>query len=605
MNILGLSCYYHDASACLVQDGKAVAAVQEEAFSRIKHDPAFPRQAVAFCLQQAGISIRDVDHVVFYEKPFLKFERLLETYVANAPYGWPSFLKAMPVWLKQKLWIPDLIQKELEWEGKVLFTEHHESHAASAFYPSPFKKAAFLTTDGVGEWATSSWGMGEDKTLRIQAELNFPHSLGLLYSAFTYFTGFRVNSGEYKLMGLAPYGEPRYVQTIYDHLISVKEDGSYRLNLDYFTYMTGLRMTGRKFEALFGGVARKPESPITQREMDLARSVQVVTEEIMLKTAWHIRKETGAENLCLAGGVALNCVANGRLHRESGFKGIWIQPASGDAGGALGAALLAWHEYVQEDRMPANALFDPYLGPAYTDEAIRRFLETEAIPFEEVGYEVLPDRTAALLAAQRTVGWFQGRMEFGPRALGNRSILADPRGTDVQKNVNLKIKFRESFRPFAPSVLRHRVQEWFGLETDSPYMLLVAPVKGWQAPNVTPNAHMQSRLETQQAHSPIPAVTHVDGSARIQTVHPALNPLYHRLLTAFEAQTGCPVLVNTSFNVRGEPIVCSPQEAFNCFVRTHLDALVLGPFLITKNMLPEKFHEAFSADKIAETYGLD
>lgn len=605
MNILGLSCYYHDASACLVQDGKAVAAVQEEAFSRIKHDPAFPRQAVAFCLQQAGISIRDVDHVVFYEKPFLKFERLLETYVANAPYGWPSFLKAMPVWLKQKLWIPDLIQKELEWEGKVLFTEHHESHAASAFYPSPFKKAAFLTTDGVGEWATSSWGMGEDKTLRIQAELNFPHSLGLLYSAFTYFTGFRVNSGEYKLMGLAPYGEPRYVQTIYDHLISVKEDGSYRLNLDYFTYMTGLRMTGRKFETLFGGAARKPESPITQREMDLARSVQVVTEEIMLKTARHIRKETRAENLCLAGGVALNCVANGRLHRESGFKGIWIQPASGDAGGALGAALLAWHEYVQEDRMPANALFDPYLGPAYTDEAIRRFLETEAIPFEEVGYEVLPDRTAALLAAQRTVGWFQGRMEFGPRALGNRSILADPRGTDVQKNVNLKIKFRESFRPFAPSVLRHRVQEWFGLETDSPYMLLVAPVKGWQAPNVTPNAHMQSRLETQQAHSPIPAVTHVDGSARIQTVHPALNPLYHRLLTAFEAQTGCPVLVNTSFNVRGEPIVCSPQEAFNCFVRTHLDALVLGPFLITKNMLPEKFHEAFSADKIAETYGLD
>lgn len=605
MNILGLSCYYHDASACLVQDGKAVAAVQEEAFSRIKHDPAFPRQAVAFCLQQAGISIRDVDHVVFYEKPFLKFERLLETYVANAPYGWPSFLKAMPVWLKQKLWIPDLIQKELEWEGKVLFTEHHESHAASAFYPSPFKKAAFLTTDGVGEWATSSWGMGEDKTLRIQAELNFPHSLGLLYSAFTYFTGFRVNSGEYKLMGLAPYGEPRYVQTIYDHLISVKEDGSYRLNLDYFTYMTGLRMTGRKFETLFGGAARKPESPITQREMDLARSVQVVTEEIMLKTARHIRKETRAENLCLAGGVALNCVANGRLHRESGFKEIWIQPASGDAGGALGAALLAWHEYVQEDRTPPNALFDPYLGPAYTDEAIRRFLETEAIPFEEVGYEVLPDRTAALLAAQRTVGWFQGRMEFGPRALGNRSILADPRGTDVQKNVNLKIKFRESFRPFAPSVLRHRVQEWFGLETDSPYMLLVAPVKGWQAPNVTPNAHMQSRLETQQAHSPIPAVTHVDGSARIQTVHPALNPLYHRLLTAFEAQTGCPVLVNTSFNVRGEPIVCSPQEAFNCFVRTHLDALVLGPFLITKNMLPEKFHEAFSADKIAETYGLD
>lgn len=605
MNILGLSCYYHDAAACLIQDGKVVAAAQEEAFSRKKHDPAFPRQAVAFCLQQAGISIREVDHVVFYEKPFLKFERLLETYVANAPYGWPSFLKAIPVWLKQKLWIPDLIQKELEWDGKVLFTEHHESHAASAFYPSPFTKAAFLTTDGVGEWATSSWGIGEGKKLRIQAELNFPHSLGLLYSAFTYFTGFRVNSGEYKLMGLAPYGEPCYVQTIYDHLISVKEDGSYRLNLDYFTYMTGLRMTGRKFEALFGGAARKPESPITQREMDLARSVQVVTEEIMLKTARHIRKETRAENLCLAGGVALNCVANGRLHRESGFKEIWIQPASGDAGGALGAALLVWHDYEQKDRTPSNALFDPYLGPAYTDEAIRIFLETEAIPFEEVGYEALPDRTAALLAAQHTVGWFQGRMEFGPRALGNRSILADPRGTDVQKNVNLKIKFRESFRPFAPSVLRDRVQEWFGLETDSPYMLLVAPVKGWKAPKETPNTDLQSRLETQQAHSPIPAVTHVDGSARIQTVHPTLNPLYHRLLTAFEAQTGCPVLVNTSFNVRGEPIVCSPQEAFTCFVRTHLDALVLGPFLITKHMLPEKFNEAFSADKIAETYGLD
>jgi len=605
LNILGLSCYYHDAAACLIQDGKVVAAAQEEAFSRKKHDPAFPRQAVAFCLQQAGISIREVDHVVFYEKPFLKFERLLETYVANAPYGWPSFLKAIPVWLKQKLWIPDLIQKELEWDGKVLFTEHHESHAASAFYPSPFTKAAFLTTDGVGEWATSSWGIGEGKKLRIQAELNFPHSLGLLYSAFTYFTGFRVNSGEYKLMGLAPYGEPCYVQTIYDHLISVKEDGSYRLNLDYFTYMTGLRMTGRKFEALFGGAARKPESPITQREMDLARSVQVVTEEIMLKTARHIRKETRAENLCLAGGVALNCVANGRLHRESGFKEIWIQPASGDAGGALGAALLVWHDYEQKDRTPSNALFDPYLGPAYTDEAIRIFLETEAIPFEEVGYEALPDRTAALLAAQHTVGWFQGRMEFGPRALGNRSILADPRGTDVQKNVNLKIKFRESFRPFAPSVLRDRVQEWFGLETDSPYMLLVAPVKGWKAPKETPNTDLQSRLETQQAHSPIPAVTHVDGSARIQTVHPTLNPLYHRLLTAFEAQTGCPVLVNTSFNVRGEPIVCSPQEAFTCFVRTHLDALVLGPFLITKHMLPEKFNEAFSADKIAETYGLD
>jgi len=606
LNILGLSCYYHDAAACLVQDGRVVAAAQEEAFTRKKHDPDFPRQAVAFCLKQASITMGDVDHVVFYEKPFLKFERLLETYVANAPFGWPSFLKAMPVWLKQKLWIPDLIQKELNWEGKVLFTEHHESHAASAFYPSPFRKAAFLTTDGVGEWATSSWGVGSGNKLRIQAELNFPHSLGLLYSAFTYFTGFRVNSGEYKLMGLAPYGEPRYVQRIYDHLISVKEDGSYRLNLDYFTYMTGLRMTGKRFESLFGGPARTPESPITQREMDLARSVQVVTEEIILKTARHIRKETHAENLCLAGGVALNCVSNGRLFREAGFREIWIQPASGDAGGALGAALLVWHEYVQQDRDTfQGALFDPYLGPAFSDEDIRAFLESEKIPYEEVGYDALPKQVAALLAQQQTVGWFQGRMEFGPRALGNRSILADPRGTDVQKTVNLKIKFRESFRPFAPSVLRHRVQDWFDLEADSPYMLLVAPVKGWKAPNETNSKNMQARLEERQAHSAIPAVTHVDGSARIQTVHPELNSLYHRLLMAFEALTDCPVLVNTSFNVRGEPIVCSPQEAFTCFVRTHLDVLVLGPFLITKQMLPLSLQKAFSPDEIAHAYGLD
>ncbi|MBL7978565.1 MAG: carbamoyltransferase [Bacteroidetes Order II. Incertae sedis bacterium] len=606
MNILGLSCYYHDAAACLVQDGRVVAAVQEEAFTRKKHDPDFPRHAVAFCLRQANITIGDVDHVVFYEKPFLKFERLLETYVANAPFGWPSFLKAMPIWLKQKLWIPDLIQKELNWEGKVLFTEHHESHAASAFYPSPFQEAAFLTMDGVGEWATSSWGVGSGNKLRIQAALNFPHSLGLLYSAFTYFTGFRVNSGEYKLMGLAPYGEPRYVQKIYDHLISVKEDGSYRLNLDYFTYMTGLRMTGKRFESLFGGPARTPESPITQREMDLARSVQVVTEEIMLKTARHIRKETHAENLCLAGGVALNCVANGRLLREAGFRKIWVQPASGDAGGALGAALLVWHDYAKQDRSASErAFFDPYLGPSFADDDIRAFLESEKIPCEEVGYEALPERTATLLAQQQTVGWFQGRMEFGPRALGNRSILADPRGTDVQKNVNLKIKFRESFRPFAPSVLRHRVQDWFDLEADSPYMLLVAPVKGWKAPDEAGSENIQTRLEERQAHSTIPAVTHVDGSARIQTVHPELNPLYHRLLTAFEALTDCPVLVNTSFNVRGEPIVCSPKEAFTCFVRTHLDVLVLGPFLITKQMLPLSLQKAFSPDEIAEVYGLD
>ena len=578
--------------------------MQEEAFTRIKHDAEFPRNALAYCLKTGGITAQDLDYVVFYEKPFLKFERLLETAVAEAPRGLPSFLKAMPVWIRQKLWIPDLIHKELGAEVPLLFPEHHESHPPSAFFPSPFKEAAFLTTDGVGEWATTSWGTGRDNTFRIHAEISFPHSLGLLYSAFTYFTGFRVNSGEYKLMGLAPYGEPKYVQTILDHLIDLKEDGSYRLNLDYFDYTHGLRMTGRKFADLFGGPSRAAESALTQREMDLARSVQVVTEEAVLRMARHIRQKTGAKNLCLAGGVALNCVANGRLWRESGFDGLWIQPASGDAGGALGAALMAWHTYAEQPRTP-EPLFNPYLGPAYTDAQLKAFLDAQAVPYEDVGYSQLPEHVAKLIADQQVIGWFQGRMEYGPRALGNRSIIADARGVDVQKTVNLKIKFRESFRPFAPSVLREDVPDWFDLETDSPYMLLVAQVKNWSANAEAPPDNMQARLKSKQERSPIPAVTHVDGSARIQTVHPELNPLYARLLAAFKAETGCPVVVNTSFNVRGEPIVQSPEDAWRCFLNTHLDVLVLGPYVIRKSTLPESLQKALSADEIAKTYGLD
>ncbi|RMH52830.1 MAG: hypothetical protein D6685_16210 [Bacteroidetes bacterium] len=600
MTILGISCWYHDAAACLVRDGRIVAAAQEERFSRIKHDPSFPARAIDYCLREAGVTVDDLDAVAFYDKPFLKFERLLETYLAYAPAGLPSFLKAMPLWLKQKLWIPDLIARELGFDGPILFPEHHESHAASAFYPSPFEEAAFLTTDGVGEWATTSYGVGRGRELAMHAEIHFPHSLGLLYSAFTYFCGFKVNSGEYKLMGLAPYGEPRYVQAILDELIDLRADGSFRLNMRYFPYPAGLRMTGRRFAARFGGPPRAPEGPLTQREMDLARSVQAVTEEVVLRMARHVHAETGLPNLCLAGGVALNCVANGRLLREGPFERLWIQPAAGDAGGALGAALMAWHGWAAQPRTPLapDAMQGAYLGPAFSEDAIAAFLTGAGLPFEHVGYADLPDRVAALLAEGQVVGWFQGRMEFGPRALGHRSILADPRGRDVQRTVNLKIKFRESFRPFAPSVTAERAADVFDLDVPSPYMLLVAGVRG-----ATVGGEGLDRLR--HVDSPVPAVTHVDGSARVQTVDAATNPLFHRLLRAFEARTGCPVLVNTSFNVRGEPIVCTPEDAYRCFRRTHLDALVLGPFLLTKAMFPDAEAAVLSAEAVAQTYGLD
>lgn len=598
MDILGISCWYHDAAACLVRDGKIIAAAQEERFTRRKHDAQFPAQATAYCLREAGILRPDL--VAFYDKPFLKFERLLETYVAVAPRGLRSFIKAMPLWLKQKLWIPDLIAEKLGFDGPIVFPEHHESHAASAFFPSPFERAAFLTTDGVGEWTTTSYGLGEDNRLSIQKEIHFPHSLGLLYSAFTYFTGFKVNSGEYKLMGLAPYGEPAFVETIYDHLVDLKPDGSFRLNMDYFTYAHGLTMTGKRFAALFGGPRRAPESPLTKREMDLARSVQTVTEEIILRMSRHVQRETGARNLCLAGGVALNCVATGRVLREVPFDDLWIQPAAGDAGGALGAALIAWHEHQGQPRsltLP-DAMQGAFLGPEFSDDEIGTFLERENIPHERLDADGLYSETARLLANQQVVGWFQGRMEFGPRALGARSILADPRGADVQRTVNLKVKFRESFRPFAPAVLRERVEEFFDLDRDSPYMLLVAPVRDAEirGEGLDRRHHIASRL---------PAVTHVDGSARIQTVRQGTNPALYRLLRAFEAQTGCPVLVNTSFNVRGEPIVCTPVDAYTCFRRTNLDVLVMGSFMIRKDMFPDADEAVLTAEEVVEHYGLD
>ncbi|HEY7472670.1 MAG TPA: carbamoyltransferase [Gemmatimonadota bacterium] len=600
MDVLGISCWYHDAAACLVRDGAIVAAAQEERFTRHKHDPRFPRRAIDYCLQAGGIASRDLDAVAFYDKPFLKFERLLETYTSYAPRGLASFLEAMPQWLKQKLWIPDLLSRELDYEGPLVFTEHHHSHAASAFYPSPFERAGFLTTDGVGEWATTSFGAGRDSGLTILGEIRFPHSLGLLYSAFTYFCGFRVNSGEYKLMGLAPYGRPRYVDTIRDRLIDLRDDGSFRLNMEYFTYPVGLTMTGRRFADLFGGPPRAPEGALTEREMDLARSIQEVTEEAMLKMARHVHRETGERNLCLAGGVALNCVANGKLLREGPFERLWIQPAAGDAGGALGAALVAWHEWAGEPRRPApgDSMAGSFLGPAFEDADVVAYLDREGIPHERVGYDDLPARVAALLSEGKVVGWFQGRMEFGPRALGARSILADPRGREVQRTVNLKIKFRESFRPFAPSVRTERAAEYFDLAVASPYMLLVAQVRGASIEGVG-----LDRLR--HVESPVPAVTHVDGSARVQTVDEATNPLFHRLLRAFEAMTGCGVVVNTSFNVRGEPIVCTPEDACRCFRRTHIDALAIGPCLVLKEELPDAEEAVYTAEEVAEVYGLD
>ncbi|HXJ32698.1 MAG TPA: carbamoyltransferase [Candidatus Eisenbacteria bacterium] len=590
--ILGLSAFYHDSAACLVRDGEIVAAAQEERFTRKKHDASFPRHAVAYVLREAGITIRDVDYVGFYDKPLLKFERLLEQYLGVAPRGLRSFLAAMPVWLKEKLFTRGLLARELDgFAGEFLFTEHHESHAASAFYPSPFVEAAVLTIDGVGEWATSSYGVGRGKDLELWAELHYPHSLGLLYSAFTYYTGFKVNSGEYKVMGLAPYGTPKYVDRIFERIVELKDDGSLKLDMRHFGYLDGLTMTRPAFDEVFDGPPRRPEAPLTQREMDIAASIQVVTEEIMLRMARHVHRETGMENLCLAGGVALNCVGNGRLLREGPFRRLWIQPAAGDAGGAVGVALAIHHKVLGNDRRlysEGDAMRGAYLGPADGDADVERVLRELGAVYERCDSEAaLVDRTARLLADEKVVGWHQGRMEFGPRALGARSILGDARSPKMQSVMNLKIKHRESFRPFAPSVLREHVREWFELDVDSPYMLLVAAVRPEHRIAMTPEQERLFGIERLNVpRSSIPAVTHVDYSARIQTVHRETNPRYHALLSRFHELTGCPVVVNTSFNVRGEPIVCTPRDSWRCFMRTEMDALVIGSFVLLKERQP-------------------
>ena len=594
-DILGISAYYHDSAACLIRDGEIIAAVQEERFTRKKHDPDFPHEAVQYCLKAGNISLTNLKYVVFYDKPLVKFERLLETYLAFAPKGVQSFVAAMPVWLKEKLLLKNLLQKELialspRWKKSdlppILFSEHHESHAASAFYPSPFDRAVVLCMDGVGEWATTSAWLGEGRSLQPLWELPFPHSLGLLYSAFTYYTGFKVNSGEYKVMGLAPYGEPKYVKAIYEHLIDLKPDGTFRLNMDYFNYCTGLTMTGRKFDEVFGGPPRKPESKLGQREMDLARSVQEVTEEVMLRVGRTLHRETGVENLCLAGGVALNCVGNGRILREGPFKNLWIQPAAGDAGGALGAALAAWHQYDEQPRPSRNGsdrMKGSYLGPSFTNEEVEQFLMKQHAPYVRLNGDDLFKRVAEELAAEKVVGWLQGRMEFGPRSLGGRSILGDARSPKMQSVMNLKIKYRESFRPFAPSVLRERVSEYFDLSSDSPYMLIVAPVlEKRRIPLRTEDKSLWGIDLLNVPRSDIPAITHIDYSARIQTVHSETNPSYYKLLKAFEVRTGYSVLVNTSFNVRGEPIVCTPEDAYRCFMRTEMDVLVLENCVLLK-----------------------
>ncbi len=585
MWILGISAYYHDSAACLVRDGVIVAAAQEERFSRKKHDHRFPSQAVAFCLRHAGIKADDLDYVVFYDKPLQKFDRLIETYLDYAPSGLRSFLQAMPLWLREKLWMREEISKQCGFKGKVLFTEHHEAHAASAFYPSPFESAAVLTIDGVGEWSTCSYGKGQGNQLDLLAEMVFPHSLGLLYSAFTYYTGFKVNSGEYKVMGLAPYGQPLYTQKILDELVDLRPDGSLRLNLRYFNFCQGLTMTNDAFDRLFGGAPRQPESPLTDREMDLARSVQEVTELAMTRMANHAHAVTGERNLCLAGGVALNCVGNGRILREGPFEKLWIQPAAGDAGGALGAALSVWHQYAGGPReiVHPDAMSGALLGPEFSHHEIRDFLGATGARYHQVDPSGLPERVAAVLADDKVVGWFQGRMEFGPRALGARSILGDARSPRMQSVMNLKIKFRESFRPFAPAVLRERVSDYFEMDCDSPYMLLVAPVRDdLRIPMTEEQSQLFGIDRLNVPRSTIPAVTHVDYSARVQTVCREQNQPYYDLLRAFERLTGCAVLVNTSFNVRGEPIVCTPEQAFTCFMRTEMDYLVLGDFLLDK-----------------------
>ncbi len=593
MHILGISAFYHDSAAALIEDGRVVAAAQEERFTRKKHDSNFPHHAVEYCLSEGGISGGDLDHVVFYEKPFVKFERLIETYLAFAPRGFPSFVKAMPLWLKEKLFLKRLlmemlnqVSKDVDWKGKLLFSEHHQSHAASAFYPSPFKEALVLTMDGVGEWATTSAGIGRGGKLTIEREIRFPHSLGLLYSAFTYYIGFKVNSGEYKVMGLAPYGEPRFTQTILDNLIDIRDDGSFKLDLGYFDYCTGLTMTNSRFHALFGAPPRRPEELLTQRHMDLAASIQDVTEIAVRRMATALAREYGQKNLCLAGGVALNCVANGKLHLERIFDSIWVQPAAGDAGGALGAAFAAYHDHLGKPRLEQvglDGMAGSYLGPAYSQDQIVAELGAAGAVFTLLDDAELVSRAAAALSEGKAVGWMQGRMEFGPRALGNRSILGDPRSPTMQKLLNLKVKFRESFRPFAPSVLREDLEDWFELDCDSPYMLMVADVVEKRRRQMT--AEERALFGIEKLHivrSDIPAVTHVDYSARVQTVHKETNPRYHALLSAFKAETGCPVLVNTSFNVRGEPIVCSPTEAFRCFMGTDIEVLVCGNAFLVK-----------------------
>ncbi len=588
MNILGISCFYHDSAACLVRDGMIIGAAQEERFTRSKHDYNFPKNAIVYCLREGGISAGNLDFVVFYDKPFIKFERILETSLTYAPSGIRQFIQAIPLWLKQKLWIPEIIRDQLGYRGKILFCGHHESHAASAFYPSPFKEAAFLTIDGVGEWETASFGIGKDNSLELQHYLQFPHSLGLLYSAFTYYIGFKVNSGEHKLMGLAPYGKPNYVDLILKKLVDIKDDGSFKINMEYFGFGNGLRMTNWKFERLFGGAPRKSESKIAQKEMDLAASIQKVTEEIMLKMAGHIHKTTGQKNLCLAGGVALNCVGNGRILREGPFDHIWIQPASGDAGGAMGAALLVWHKYLGNKRITDNikdSLAGSLLGPGYNDEEIGNFLKKQNISFRKLDCIELPGIIAQLIAEGNVIGWFQGKMEFGPRALGSRSILGDARNKEMQTKMNLKIKYRESFRPFAPTVLKEEAANWFELDRESPYMLLVTPVKKDKRfdMDVALNA-ARGFDKLKVTRSLIPAVTHVDYSARTQTIKREDNPLYYDMLNEFFKKTGCPVIINTSFNVRGEPLVCTPEDAFCCFMRTEMDYLVIGSYLLDKRL---------------------
>jgi carbamoyltransferase len=584
--ILGISCFYHDSAAALVKDGRILAAAQEERFTRKKHDASFPSNAVKYCLAEAGITIKDVGIVSFYDKPFIKFERLLETYIAYAPAGFQSFIKAMPLWIKDKLWMKEMIRKELGYHGAMIFPEHHESHAASAFFPSPYKEAAILTMDGVGEWTTASFGAGEGNHISIKAEIKFPHSLGLLYSAFTYYTGFKVNSGEYKVMGLAPYGRPVYRDLILKELIDLKDDGSFKLNMKYFNYCAGLTMTNGRFHELFGAPPRKSESRLTQRDMDLARSIQDVTEEVMLKAARHVHEVTKKRYLCLAGGVALNCVGNGRILREGPFQDIWIQPAAGDAGAALGSALFAWYQYMGNPRTADDKndfQYGSLLGPSYSDDEISSYLDSLKAPYEKLEKGELAGRIAGLVASEKVIGWFEGRLEFGPRALGSRSIIGDARSPKMQETMNLKIKFRESFRPFAPSVIEERCGDYFDIKTKSPYMLVVAPVKDSRRRAMTADEEGLFGIDKLNVvRSDIPAVTHVDYSARIQTISRDTHKLYYDMVKKLDENYGCPVIINTSFNIRGEPIVATPEHAYKCFMRTNMDYLVMGNILLDK-----------------------